>query len=183
VDPIKVRSGMMVVTIVLAAAACSSAPPTTQTASDGTYELSVSIPPGGRHAADALEIVATLTYVGPEASIRVDGDDEGLVWFSFKQIDGSLEMGGPLSRLICSPPTTLLRGSAATFSPAKVVAFDEHEPNAAFYERWASDPEVHLPAGRWLIVATAQLWDGETCIGAKPDHVITPAPLLLEVTP
>ena len=57
------------------------------------------------------------------------------------------------------------------------------DPNAAFYSRWTSDPELHLPAGRWQIVATAQIWDGETCMGAKPGHVIAPPPLLVDVVP
>ena len=183
VDSIKARCGMVVLAIALAVAACSSAPSTTQTATDGTFELKMSLPPGAHHAADALDIVATLTYDGPQPSITVDGDDEGFVWFSFKQLDGSREMGGPLSRLICSPSTTMVRGTSATFRPAKSVAYGADDPNATFYSQWASDPEVHLPAGRWQILATAQIWEGETCMGAKPDHVIPLPPLLVDVVP
>jgi hypothetical protein len=181
VDAIKLRLGMAVVAIGLTIGACSSGQPTAQTATDGTFQVTLSIPPGPHHAADALDVVATLTYQGPGSSITVDGDDEGLVWFSFKQLDGSRAMGGPLSRLICGSPTTLLRGSATTIRPAKSVAYAADDPNAAFYEQWASDPEIHLSAGRWQIVATAQIWDGPTCIGAKADHVITPAPLVVDV--
>jgi hypothetical protein len=183
VDSIKAQRGMVVLVIALAVAACSSASPTTQTATDGTFVVRVSVPPGTHHASDAVGVVAILTYEGPQPSITVDSGDEGFVWFSFKQLDGSREMGGPLSRLICSPSTTMVRGSSATFRPAKSVVYGADDPNAAFYSRWASDPEVHLPAGRWQIVATAQIWDGETCIGAKPDHVITLPPLLVDVVP
>jgi hypothetical protein len=183
VDSIKARCGMVVLAIALAVAACSSAPPTTQTATDGTFELKVSLPPGTHHAADALDIVTTLTYDGPQLSITVDSDDEGFVWFSFKQLDGSREMGGSFSRLICSPSTTMVRGKSATFRPAKSVVFGADDTNAPFYRQWASDPEVHLPAGRWQILATAQIWEGETCMGAKPDHVISLSPLLVDVVP
>ncbi len=183
VDSIKPRRGIVLLAIALAVAACSSAPATTQTATDGTFELNVSLPPGTHHAADALDIVATLTYDGPQQSIAVDSADDGFVWFSFKQLDGSREMGGPLSRLICSPSTTMVRGTPATFRPAKSVAYGADDPNASFYSQWASDPEVHLPAGRWQILATAQIWEGETCIGSKPDHVISLPPLLVDVVP
>lgn len=64
VDSIKARCEMVVVAIALAVAACSSAPPTIQTAADGTFELKMSLPPGTHHPADALDIVATLTYDG-----------------------------------------------------------------------------------------------------------------------
>jgi hypothetical protein len=39
VDSIKTRCGMVVLAIALAVSACSSAPPTTQTATDGTFEV------------------------------------------------------------------------------------------------------------------------------------------------
>jgi hypothetical protein len=122
-----------------------------------------------------------LTYQGPQPSITVDTGDEDFIAFSFKQLDGSLEMGGPISRLICAPSTTLVRGSSATFRPSKSVAYPADDPNAAFYSQWATDDEVHLPVGRWQISATALIWDGQTCIGAKPDHVIALPPLLLDV--
>jgi hypothetical protein len=183
VGAIMLRCGTVVLAIALVVAACSPAPPTTQTATDETFEVQVSVPTGTHHAADALGVVATLTYEGPQPSITVDSDDEGFVFFSFKQLDGSLEMGGLMSRLICASSTTMLRGSSVTFRPAKSVAYRADDPNAAFYSRWASDPEIHLPAGRWQIIATAQVWDGETCMGAKPGHVITPASLLLDVVP
>jgi hypothetical protein len=183
VDSIKAQCGVVVLAIALAVSACSSTPPTTQTATDGTFEVTVSVPPGAHHAADALGVVATLTYEGPQPSITVDTGDEGFVFFSFKQLDGSREMGGPISRLICSPSTTMVRGSSATFRPAKSVAYGADDPSAAFYRQWASDPELHLPAGRWQIVATAQIWDAETCIGAKADHVISLPPLLVDVVP
>ena len=182
-NSINARSVVVVLAIALAAAACSSAQSTTQTATDGTFEVGVSVAPGTHHAADALDIVATLTYQGPQPSITVDGGDQGLVWFSFKQLDGSLAMDGGVSRLICSPSTTMARGSSASFRPAKSVGYGADDPNAAFYSRWASDAELHLPAGRWQIVVTAQIWDRESCMGTKPDHVITVSPLLVDVVP
>ena len=183
VDSIKAGRGMVVLAIAFAVSACSTPPPTTQTTTDGTFEVEVSVPAGAHHAADALDVVATLTYEGPRPSITVDAGDGGFVFFSFKQLDGNLEMGGHVSRLICSPSTTMVRRSSATFRPVKSVAYSADDPNAAVYRQWASDPEVHLPAGRWQIVATAQIWDAATCIGAKADHVISLPPLLVDVVP
>jgi hypothetical protein len=179
----KIGCVMMVLATTLAVAACASPEPTIQTATDGIFEATVSVPPGVHNEADALGLVATLTYVGPDGSVTVDGDDEGFFWFRYRQLDGNREMGGDLSRLICGSPVTLLHGSSATFRPTRAVAYKADDPNAAFYQKWAADPDFRLPAGRWEIVAAAQIWDGETCIGSSPDHVISLAPLVVNVAP
>jgi hypothetical protein len=127
-------------------------------------------------------LFATLTYQGAQPSIEVDGDSDGVVAFSFKQLDGTRSMD-PVSRLMCGGPTSLVREVPATFRPTKSVGFSNDDPNEAFYREWAADPQVHLPAGRWQIVATAQIYVGTSCYGGKPDHKLVTAPLMVDVAP
>ena len=93
VDSIELRCKVVVLAIALAVAACSSAPRASQAATDGTFVVTVSVPSGTHHASDAPDVVATLTYQGPAPSIAVDGDDVGLVHFTFKQLDGRIPAG------------------------------------------------------------------------------------------
>jgi hypothetical protein len=174
---------------VLAAAvlgtACASAAPVTrtiETTADGTFSVTISVPATAHHASDALDVFATLTYQGPEPSIDVDGDSMGLVAFTFTQLDGTRSMV-PASRLMCGAPTTLYRQAAATFRPVKSIGWGAEDPNAAFYQQWASDPQVHLPAGRWQILATAWIYMGTACYGGTPDHKLATPPLVVDVAP
>jgi hypothetical protein len=164
-----------------ACASCASASGSTETASDGTFSVTVSVPATTHHASDALDVSATLTYLGPQPSIGVDGDSLGLVFFTFTQLDGTRSMA-PVSILMCAAPTTLQRQAPATFRPVKSIGWTAEDPNAAFYQQWASDPQVHLPAGRWQILATAQIYVGTACYGGTPDHKIVTPPLVLDVT-
>jgi hypothetical protein len=77
-----------------------------------------------------------------------------------------------ISTLRDIPRTLLRRGRCAAVAGVDMLR-----------SRCGRDPELHLPAGRWQILATAQIREGETCIGAKPDHVITLPPLLVDVVP
>jgi hypothetical protein len=154
----------------------------TESASDGTFSVTLSVPATTHHAADALDVFATLTYGGPEPSIAVDGDSMGLVAFTFTQLDGTRSMV-PVSDLMCAAPTTLQRQVGATFRPVKSIGWIAEDPNAAFYKQWASDPQVHLPPGRWQILATAQIYVGTACYGGTPDHKLVTPPLVLDVAP
>jgi hypothetical protein len=169
---------------VLAAGCASSAPGSwsTETATDGTFSVTVSAPATTHHASDALDVFASLTYEGPQPSIAVDGDSEGLVFLTFTQLDGTRSMV-PVSIALCAAPTTLRREAAATYRPVKSIAWTAEDPNAAFYQQWASDPQVHLPAGRWQILATAQIHVGTACYGGTPDHKLVTPPLVVNVAP
>jgi hypothetical protein len=176
---------LAILTAALCVAACApstQAGRSTQTTSDGTFSVTISVPATAHHASDALDVLATLTYLGPQPSIGVDGDSVGLVFFTFKQLDGTRSMA-PVSIEICAAPATLQRQVPATFRPTKFMGWDGEDPNAAFYHQWVSDPEVHLPTGRWQIVATAQIWLGTACYSSMPDHKLVTPPLVLDVTP
>jgi hypothetical protein len=153
-----------------------------ETVTDGSYQLVVTLSPGSRRATDALDVQATLTYLGPEATTVVTASDLGLVSFSFQQLDGSLRMD-PVSRLMCSSPTTLTRREPATFRPVKSIAYVGEDPNAEFYRAWYEDPVLHLPRGRWQIVAQSTIYDGTTCIASAPSHQLTSPPLVFDVVP
>lgn len=175
---------LAVLAAAMVAIACSSPAPvtrTSETTTDGTFSVTISVPASDHHASDALDVFATLTYEGPQPSIGVDGDSIGLVFFTFTQLDGTRSMV-PASLLMCAP-TTLQRDTAATFRPVKAIGWTAEDPNAAFYQEWASDPQVHLPAGRWQILARAQIYVGTACYGGKPDHNLVTPPLVVDVAP
>jgi hypothetical protein len=153
----------------------------TESASDGTFCVTLSVSATTHHAVDALDIFATLTYQGPQPSIAISGDSMGLVFFTFTQLDGTRSMV-PVSDLMCAP-TTLERQATATFRPVKSIGWTAEDPNAAFYKQWASDPQVHLPAGRWQILATAQIYVATSCYGGTPDHKLVMPPLIVDVAP
>lgn len=167
-------------TIRVAVSASAPGSRSTETATDGTFSVAVSAP-ATTHSSDALDVFATLTYQGPQPSIDVDGDSMGLVFFAFTQLDGTRSMV-PVSVLLCAA-TTLQRQAAATYRPVKSIGFTAEDPNAAFYQQWAADPQVHLPAGRWQIVATAQIYAATACYGGAPDHKLVTPPLVVDVTP
>ena len=98
------------------------------------------------------------------------------------QLDGRLVMA-PGSNAICAHElTTLERGRAVNIVPYWSVGFDLEDPDAAFYERWRSDPQLHLPAGTWHVVAQALI-----CAGPAPadnqDHLLRTPPLVLTIRP
>jgi len=68
----------------------------------------------------------------------VDGDDVGLVHFTFKQLDGT-RVGASISDLMCAPQTTLLRGTAATFRPGESIGWVDYDPDASFDTQPSAD--------------------------------------------
>jgi hypothetical protein len=102
----------------------------------------------------------------------VTAPDGGLVVIWFEQLDGSLRMVGN-SRLMCSGPFTLTKGVPTVVQPIgghKPPGDDEHLP---VYQRWRSDPEIHLPAGQWRITARAEVYQHATCGSDPADHELT----------
>jgi hypothetical protein len=156
-------------------------PELTKTASDGQYQLAVTVSRLTYRTADPIDVSAALTYTGPEERVDVQGVDAGLVIFSFKQIDGSLGIE-PASRLMCGAEVSLDKGSSTTFKPTKSALWDASQPTASFYLSWVADPQVHLPPGQWSVVSHLAI-----CPLAAPsdaaDHALSTAPLVLTVTP
>ncbi len=137
--------------------------------SDANFKLALNVPAGPQHAKDAIDLTASLTYIGPEKSITVVGDSDGMVGFYFVEVGGTKILGFA-SRLMCGKPIVLERGVARAFTPPKSAAFDENDPNAAFYRQWVSDPQVHLTPGHWEVGAIAMVWNGTSCYEHDADH-------------
>jgi hypothetical protein len=153
-------------------AACASPPPSpspSAAVSDGTFSLAIEVGNGPLRSADAIDLRAILTYLGPAVSITVTPPDSGLVAFDFEQVGGRLQMLAG-SRLICSEPATLVRQTPVTVHSVKMAGWTGDDPNAAFYQQWIADPAVHLPAGQWRITALARLYDGPSCDKPAPNH-------------
>jgi hypothetical protein len=162
-----------VVAVAIGLGACSSPAPTVSNeASDGTYSLTLTAPAGSVRTTDALDIRAALDYRGPGSSVIVTAPDTGLVTIWFEQLDGPLRMSAN-SRLMCSGPFTLSKGASTVFQPIGDAKPGGDLPSLPVYQRWQSDPEVRLPAGRWKITAHATVYQQTTCGSGLPDHELT----------
>ncbi len=179
--PAKAPSIAIVAASLVLLAACGAVGPIQATARDDSYVLTVRVPRVTYHAADAIDVVATLTYVGTAPSARVSGDSGGLVAFRFKQLDGPLEMA-PVSRWICRD-YALTPGVPISQRVVKSIGFSADDPNAAFYGAWYSDPAVHLPAPTWRIEAGAAMYDGSGCGQAGSSPWTLSASITLRVLP
>jgi hypothetical protein len=118
----------------------------------GTFELTLRAGRAEYAAGEPIDIEGALTYLGPAARVTVAGGPLAMGSFTYRQLDGELEMSKVVTRLPCVG-FDLVAGqpmrTAAAALPSLVV--DDAEPNADFYRRWRDSTELWLPAGQWLI--------------------------------
>lgn len=153
--------------------------PVSVTARDDLFVFTVMVPRLNYRAGEEVDIQGSVEYVGPDPEIVVRPRDVGLMWFAFEQLDGPLAMG-PASYFICSEKTvTLKRHEPLIVQLPKAASWTSDDPAASFYESWASDPVLRLPAGRWQVDSGAEACDETGDIG----HSLKPAPIILAVTP
>ena len=154
--------------------------PVSESASDDLFVFTVTVPRTNFQTDEVIDIRASLEYLGPDTAIEVRPSDLGLVWFSFEQLDGPLAMG-PFSHFICAQETVMLtRGKPLIIQPQKAASWTSEDPAASFYEAWAADPFLRLPAGQWSIATGAEMCDGKT---GDIGHRLRPAPLTLTISP
>jgi hypothetical protein len=132
----------------------------------GDYLLRIEAPRLEWSSAEAIELNATLTYVGPEAGTHIVGSGSGPVGFSVTELDGDRRMAG-VGTADCHP-YDLPRKTPIVEPYSKSIGFSAGDPHAAFYEAFAEDPQFHLPPGRWRVDVAAQFSVGE-CGGRNVD--------------
>jgi hypothetical protein len=119
---------------------------------DGAFRLTISAERPTYRTSEAIGISATLTYLGPDATVEVMGAGNGLIGFGLRQLDGHLEMD-PLWEQSCRT-YPMVRGAAVAFPFVKSGGFIDTDPDAAFWRAFFADKVLRLPAGNWRIEAS-----------------------------
>ena len=97
--------------------------------------------------------------------------------FGYKEVTGHREMG-PASDAACAPHA--LSVEAPIVVPlGKSGGWSDDQPDAAFYRNFLTGPDIRLPAGDWLVTASAEFLVGKDCSG--PMTTLT-APIQLHIT-
>ncbi len=129
--------------------------PVEASATDGTFRLTIRSPQDGYPAFEAIEVAATLEYLGPSASIGATGSGSGLVGFGIEQVGGA-------HRILPSwtddcKPYSLDRGQPVAVEFSKSGGFSEDDPDAGFFKDYFADPVLRLPPGTWRLFAIIDL--------------------------
>jgi hypothetical protein len=138
------------------------------TVADALFRLAVHADQATYQASDAIAVHAVLTYTGTDASFVPAGSGEGLVAFSLRQLDGTLDMEAAVTADCVPHPMT--PGVPQTIPFFKSGAWEPEASDAGFWSRFFADPVLHLPPGRWAIIAQGSI-RGPEC--APPQHDLT----------
>ena len=185
------RIGLLPLALVLAACAANPAPPgpvaqetdagatlgpVTATDADGRFRLDFQLPKLTFTEGEAIEGEAVLSLLGPgEGQIGASGG--GPITFGIREITGTRQIG-PASRASCGL-FPIGEGAPITSGIVKSGGWNGEDANAAFFEAFFRDPELHLPAGTWEISAYASFSEGDC--GPNPHELHTP--IQVEVMP
>jgi len=141
--------------------------PVSASTSQGPFELTIRAEHGQYGSQEAIGVVATLTYSGPDETIDIsheggiDAPKTGIRFGIVEPVLGNLVLK-PVSDLVCGG-STLRRGSPVEERFAKTGVFNGDEPLASAYQGFFKDPVLRLPAGTWHIYAQAAFGIGRDC--------------------
>ena len=135
---------------------CSSDPaaetPLTTVAQGQGFVLAVALPTDHFTSGQAIDVRTTLTWTGPAPNVTIWGSGMGPVGFLFEELTGRQRKIGGVMTADCSQHS-YVRGVATPIPLGKSAAWTAADPDAAFFQAFAKDPLLHLPAGRWRITA------------------------------
>jgi hypothetical protein len=162
----------VVVLVVVGGLAIRSAAPTTSpggpvvgTAEDANFRLVLTTPRTTYTTSDAIEPVASVTYLGPKASETMFHAMYP-IGFRIEEVGGVRNMGGGMDQPCIS--TELAKGSSDVLPFGKAGSPDD--PKAGFDIAWYQDPVLRLPLGTWRIIAYLDIQLGKC--GGEP-HQLT----------
>ncbi len=117
-------------------------------------------------AGQAIDVTATLEYLGPEASIKVGGSGGGIVHFLVHQLDGDLDAGGAMT---ADCVTYELKRNVVQRVPFRKSGgyANDGSANSEFAKQYLSGPMLTLPPGIWEIVARLDYVNGAGCSGSS----------------
>ena len=139
--------------------------PVGATAEDASFRLVLTTPRTTYSTEDAIEPVATMTYLGPRAAETVFHAAYPIA-FRIEEVGGPRLMGGAMDQPCLR--TELAKGGSAVLPFAKAGSPDD--PTQGFDRAWYEDPVLRLPAGTWRIVAYLDVFIGD-CGGER--HQLT----------
>ena len=140
---------------------------------DGVFRLEIAAESPVVPAGDPINIATWLTYVGPRAVVEF-GHADPAVGFSIRQLDGPEQMSGVGSDVCLI--TRQARGDRVAVPFVK-----GGQIRGIFDEAWFRDPQLHLPAGRWEVLASLEV-DIPPCDGGGTTHRLH-AGVTVTVTP
>ncbi len=155
------------------AAASLDTTPVSDHVSDGLFELTATIPAAQATTTTALLPNATFSYVGPDPTIEI-GHGAPLVSWSIHEIGGGRTMSGGVDTVCQS--SVLTKGVEAEQPFLKGGQIDDN-PLTGFDITWFQQPQLKLPAGRWALTATMDLYVG----GCGAEHHTLTATVEVEV--
>ncbi len=151
--------------------------PVEATAQDDLFRLTARADQAVYHVNETIAMRATLTYTGTQPAFVAYGAAGGVVSFSLRQLDGPLHMEGASDDVCARHP--MAPGSTQMVPFIKSGGFDPAASDGDFWSQYFADPLLHLPAGRWTMLASAAIY-GPEC--GPPHHFLT-ASLEIEVRP
>ena len=126
--------------------------PLTAVAANEGFVLSMAVPTDRFAVGQAIDVRTTLTWTGPDPTVTIWGSGMGPVGFLYEELTGrQRKIGGLMTSDCARHPYE--RGVATPIPVGKSAAWSADDPDAAFFQEFANDPLLHLPAGRWRIVA------------------------------
>lgn len=144
---------------------------------DGDYQLTVSSPRATWGSDEAIEIEATLKYLGTESEVTLRGSGSGLIGFSLEELTGDLILGAA-STADCATHT-IGPSEPITTAFIKSGGYSPEDADAAFWEAFFADPDLHLPAGEWEVIAAAT-FDVDGDCTATPTYMTVAITLTVE---
>lgn len=122
--------------------------PVIATAEDASFRLTLTTPRAMYSPDDAIEPVASVTYLGPQATETIFHAAYP-IGFRIEEVGGERLMGGGMD-LPCLR-TELANAGSAVLPFGKAGSPDD--PKQGFDRAWYEDPVLRLPAGTWRIIA------------------------------
>ena len=121
----------------------------------------MSTPKATWSAEEAIDVGASLAYLGGQAEATLFGSGDGVLFFSSEEVNGDRKMEAGW-RESCGPHT-IGPQQPITTAYRKSGGWVPEDPNAAFYQAFFADPLFHLPRGQWKITALATFSFGNGC--------------------
>jgi len=145
--------------------------------SDGAFRMTIATDQDRYRAGQAIEVEATLTFLGPEPTTVALGSGSGLIGFGVASDDPAIVIGAAFTTDCASWP--IVRDEVIEYPFSKSGGWGEDDPLAPFYRSYFAMPELRLPAGTWTIGAGAAFFTGADC-GDEPHDLSTSVTVVIE---
>ena len=133
--------------------------PVTATGADASFRLTLEAGQDRYRAGQEIDVVATLTYLGPADGVVVRGSSHDLIGFAVKSDDWAIAVD-PAFTTDCAPHD-MKRNVPVPYPFAKSGGYSPGEPLARFYAAYFADSSLRLPAGTWTITAAGSWYVGD----------------------